>query len=175
MFLTCHPDTPASTELIVSVEAVRAQRHSLYLRFIIDGDMGRIVMPPRRTLGRTDELWRTTCCEAFVKPVGRSDYLELNLSPSTAWASYRFDAYREGMRDAAVEPNFDRVAGIFQALVDLSAEPDLIDADWQLNLTTVIEEVDGTKSYWALAHPDGPPDFHDPACFVLDLPAPPQP
>jgi hypothetical protein len=36
----------------------------------------------------------------------------------------------------------------------------------------VIEESDGTKSYWALAHPAGPPDFHDPTCFALDLAAP---
>lgn len=41
----------------------------------------------------------------------------------------------------------------------------------KIGLSAVIEETDGTKSYWALAHPDGPPDFHDPACFVLELPA----
>ena len=35
-----------------------------------------------------------------------------------------------------------------------------------------IEEQDGRKSYWALAHPPGKPDFHHPDCFVLDLPPP---
>ena len=39
----------------------------------------------------------------------------------------------------------------------------------ELGLSAVIEEQDGTKSYWALAHPDGPPDFHDPACFAASL------
>jgi hypothetical protein len=40
-----------------------------------------------------------------------------------------------------------------------------------LNLTAVIEEQSGQKSYWALTHPpEGPPDFHHPACFVLELP-----
>jgi hypothetical protein len=34
----------------------------------------------------------------------------------------------------------------------------------------VIEEVDGGLSYWALAHPPGKPDFHDPNCFALELP-----
>jgi hypothetical protein len=34
-----------------------------------------------------------------------------------------------------------------------------------------LEEQDGTKSYWALAHPPGDkPDFHDPACFAAHLP-----
>lgn len=43
---------------------------------------------------------------------------------------------------------------------------------WQMNLTAVIEANDGTKSYWALAHPAGPPDFHNPDCFVARVPAP---
>ena len=43
----------------------------------------------------------------------------------------------------------------------------------RLNLAAVIEEKSGAKSYWALAHPPaGPPDFHHPACFVLQLPPP---
>jgi hypothetical protein len=36
-----------------------------------------------------------------------------------------------------------------------------------LGLSAVLEEQDGTKSYWALAHPPGgKPDFHHPDCFV---------
>lgn len=42
----------------------------------------------------------------------------------------------------------------------------------KLNLAAVIEENDGTKSYWALHHPDPEkPDFHHPDSFVLKLPA----
>lgn len=44
--------------------------------------------------------------------------------------------------------------------------------DWLAGLSAVIEEADGTLSYWALAHPAGKPDFHHPDCFVLELPAP---
>ena len=41
----------------------------------------------------------------------------------------------------------------------------------QLGLSAVLEEKDGTKSYWALAHPPGDkPDFHDPDCFAAQLP-----
>ena len=43
---------------------------------------------------------------------------------------------------------------------------------WEAAICAVIEEADGTKSYWALAHPPGAPDFHHPDCFVLDLPPP---
>jgi len=43
--------------------------------------------------------------------------------------------------------------------------------DFHIGLAAVIEELDGTKSYWALAHPPGAPDFHHADCFALTLPA----
>ena len=44
------------------------------------------------------------------------------------------------------------------------------DVQWALGLSAVLEEKDGTKSYWALAHPSGDkPDFHHPACFAARL------
>jgi hypothetical protein len=44
------------------------------------------------------------------------------------------------------------------------------DTNWQLGLSAVLEEKDGTKSYWALAHPGEKPDFHDAGCFAAHLP-----
>lgn len=41
---------------------------------------------------------------------------------------------------------------------------------WRMAASAVVEEADGTKSYWALAHPPGKPDFHHEAGFVLELP-----
>lgn len=41
-----------------------------------------------------------------------------------------------------------------------------------MGLSAVIEERDGTKSYWALAHAPGSPDFHNRDCFIATLPAP---
>lgn len=38
-------------------------------------------------------------------------------------------------------------------------------------LTAVIEEAGGHKSYWALAHASGQPDFHKRSCFTLQLAA----
>jgi hypothetical protein len=47
-----------------------------------------------------------------------------------------------------------------------------VDAEtkWDLGLSAVLEEKDGTKSYWALAHPAEKPDFHARNCFVAKLP-----
>lgn len=46
-----------------------------------------------------------------------------------------------------------------------------LDVPWRLGLAAVIEERSGRISYWALRHPPGEPDFHDPDCFTLELPA----
>ena len=48
-----------------------------------------------------------------------------------------------------------------------------VDAEtqWELGLSAVLEEKDGTKSYWALAHSsEEKPDFHEAACFIAHLP-----
>lgn len=47
-------------------------------------------------------------------------------------------------------------------------------SECRLGMSAVIEEQEGTKSYWALAHPPGKPDFHHPACFAITLPTPGQ-
>jgi len=53
------------------------------------------------------------------------------------------------------------------ALDRLSAFPRL--ASWRLGLSAVIEDVTGGKSYWALAHPPGDPDFHHSVCFAREV------
>ena len=136
----------------------------------------RVRLPSTDRPQRTNELWRTTCFEAFLRPRGSDSYFELNLSPSGNWAAYRFDAYRSNMRDAQIDckpdPDVWLQDGvrIQEASFDISREPALNSAvPWDIGLSAVIEEVDGSKSYWALAHPDGPPDFHNSACFAYHL------
>jgi hypothetical protein len=38
-----------------------------------------------------------------------------------------------------------------------------------LGLSAVVEEENGTLSYWALKHPRDKPDFHCPDGFVFEL------
>ena len=39
----------------------------------------------------------------------------------------------------------------------------------RIGLSAVIEEEDGTISYWALRHAPGKPDFHHPDAFAMEL------
>jgi hypothetical protein len=159
----------------------RAERQGsgrLQLQFRLEGDLDRLRIPPPTEPARADGLWRATCFEAFLAPVGGEGYVELNLAPDGRWAAYRFDGYRAGMRNAErIAPPTISVghgADLFTlaATVDLGEEGDLAGAPWRVALTAVIEDVAGALSYWALAHPHGQPDFHHPAGFVLELPPP---
>jgi hypothetical protein len=124
-----------------------------------------------------DGLWQHTCFEAFVKTGTGSEYFEFNFSPSTEWAAYRFSSYRDGMAALTMPAPKSRVVHgryVLELTAVLALPPAL--GRLFLNLSAVIEEKDGTKSYWALAHPpSGPPDFHHPDCFVLELPPPSAP
>jgi hypothetical protein len=166
------------TAVSVEIDPVNGRSAEYFVEFRVAHD-GSLSLPPRLRPGRADELWKTTCCEVFVMPDGGSDYVEYNLSPSLRWAAYGFNGYRAAMR--SVDPAFDPEIEItpdtpgwfwLAAELDLSS---LASFRAKMNLTAVIEETDGTKSYWALAHAPGPPDFHNPDCFIATLPAPDAP
>jgi len=136
-------------------------------------------LPSPATPVRADQLWEHTCFEAFVRAGSEGPYHEFNFAPSLQWAAYRFGSHRRGMS----APNIDPPHALTRRAVDryeleaslrLAALADLPNhAPWQLNLSAVIEEKSGRKSYWALAHPPGKADFHHPDCFTLDLPTAP--
>jgi hypothetical protein len=119
---------------------------------------------------RRDGLWQTTCFEAFLRAEGDEAYREWNFAPGGAWAAYDFNSYREGMRDADVgAPPYIRMEDnlTWWTLGATIAVPSGV--HWQLGLSAVLEEKDGAKSYWALAHGGEKPDFHDPGCFTARL------
>lgn len=169
-----HPSTPCPEVRALSVEIVRNWREILSLRFEVDGDASAIAFAPKAASQRTDELWKHTCFEAFVSD--GDGYHEFNFAPSTQWAAYSFDGYRENMRNAEIGTHLlhfrnDERGPVMTAEIDLTPLASLTARDtWRMNVTAVIETSDGAKSYWALAHPPGRPDFHHAAGFVLDLP-----
>jgi hypothetical protein len=171
--LTPHPETPSGKVAAVEVELIACPGDHLLISYFVTG-AEHLIVPEWRTAVRRDGLWETTCFEAFLKPVGGPAYFEFNFSPSTEWAAYRFERHREGRRDLPrpVDPFATRGEEpsdpVLEVDLDLSGLPDV---PMSLGLCAVIEEKGGNKSYWALAHPPGDPDFHNPSCFALELPA----
>jgi predicted GIY-YIG superfamily endonuclease len=168
--LFLHPHLSALPVQPFSLEARFARSR---LRFILTGPVSALRVPPPATPARRDELWRHTCFELFARtPNG---YVEFNLSPSGEWAAYRFSGYREGMAEWETSPPRIQVSRSEHRL-DLAAQLQLPDRVQAIGLSAVIEELNGTKSYWALRHPPGDtPDFHHPDCFALEVSPPPAP
>jgi hypothetical protein len=120
---------------------------------------------------RTDGLWQTTCFEIFFQRIDGT-YIELNFSPSSQWAAYQFESYREGMAPLDIDPpSILYLTDDGQPYISITVDlPDALNGT--LAVSAIIEETNGTKSYWALRHPPGKPDFHHPDCFALELAAP---
>jgi predicted GIY-YIG superfamily endonuclease len=163
--LISHPDT-----LPISVEAIdttlQHENDRWVLTFKIQGALPLI--PPPASPSRTDNLWKTTCFELFVRGQGE-DYVEFNFSPSGQWAAYHFEHYRSAMTQLPItSPHIEPIEDGVRITLDYA-----LPATGTIHaaLSAVIEETDGTKSYWALAHGPGAPDFHHPDCFALTLPA----
>lgn len=171
--LQSHPDHPPVAVSGIAARILGADENWLRVRWRVEGAQA-LVVPSFAGKGRADELWKTTCFELFLMPSDGPAYCEFNLSPSERWAAYDFAAYRDGMaeRPADREPQTMMRQGstfaIFDAALPLTVLPP---EDCRMNLAAVIEEEGGTKSYWALSHPTGDADFHDPACFIASLAA----
>lgn len=169
-----HPASQGGEGLAIEVEAARGPERTLDLRYLVRGDIDRLILPEVADWGRADGLWRTTCFEAFLGDGASEGYREFNFSPSMRWAAYGFDGYRAGMADlpehafvsmmmGRVEEGYEMAAAIATVFA-LEREP------LRLGLSAVIEDRAGGLSYWALAHPADKPDFHHPDSFVLTLP-----
>ncbi|MET0586994.1 MAG: DOMON-like domain-containing protein [Novosphingobium sp.] len=169
--LICHPDTPARTVRGIDVELVR-KPGALWLRYYIDGVLDALALPPPATAVRKDGLWQTTCLEAFVRDSAGEGYREFNFSTSGEWAAYSFTSYRDGMEQLPLKFGPEISLDVSDSHLALEATIPVEPGDYRFALSAVIEETDGTKSYWALVHPSGKPDFHHPDCFALHLIAP---
>lgn len=176
--LTLHPDSRCTAATHVEVDVVRPRQGYLVLRYFVTGTTSDLRIPPMAAPARTDELWRHTCFEAFLRASPGAAYCEFNFAPSTQWAAYGFTGYREGMRVASeigaprIEVQSSASRFLLQASLALDRSPGFPgDAAWRLGLSAVIEETNGNLSYWALAHPPGKADFHHADCFAYELAA----
>jgi len=169
--LKLHPDSRCDAVREIAVEAARIDKATLRLRYRATGAMAGLRIPQPATPARTDALWQHTCFEAFLRPGGGDAYLEFNFAPSTEWAAYSFASYRNEMRviaDASVSVEVEQADDTLYVVALLEGLPE--DAEWQLGVSAVMEEIGGRRSYWALSHPPGKPDFHHSDCFALELP-----
>jgi hypothetical protein len=173
--LQLHPDGLCDPISGIEVELVRSAANCLHLNYRVSGKIEELLVPQQAVSERQDGLWRHMCLEAFLKSGSGPSYREYNFSPSTAWSAYEFSDYRAEMRDlSTLPPEIETITNSHYQDVKVAIKlGDLSDiASLRIGLSAVIETRDGQKSYWALAHPLGPADFHHDDCFAAQLPAP---
>ena len=169
--LRLHPDSHCAAATRIEADVARPRPGNLILSYVVSGRISDLRWPPVVAAARADELWRHTCFEAFIRPWTGPDYYEFNFSPSTQWAAYQFSGYRSGMRVATeiAAPRIEVRSTAESYTLQAALEFDGLSSPLHLGLSAVLEEANGRKSYWALAHPPGKADFHHTDCFALEL------
>lgn len=170
--LTPHPSAPPRADFGIEAALLIRPDGQWVAEYTVTGDVDAIAWPSPSAPERTDELWRTTCFELFAFEGDAGAYREYNFAPSGRWAAYAFTGYRDGMADRAVERPITMARFRGRAAFCLLVELDAPLPNGRIAMTAVIEEGDGTKSYWSVAHPgEGGPDFHHADCFAVELAA----
>jgi hypothetical protein len=144
--------------------------------YVIGGDIARLRVPAQAAPRIAAQLWQHTCCELFVAAMGPGEgYHEFNFSPSGEWAARAFTRYRDGvlLEDERLAPRIalDNAADRLELEASVPLERLPYKGRLKLGLSAVLEEEDGTLSYWALRHPPGRPDFHHGDAFAMALDA----
>jgi hypothetical protein len=161
-----HPDSPCAALRGIEAAVSRGAGGELEVAYVLEGEIDRLRIPPRRAARAAERLWQHTCCELFVARDGAPGYREFNFSPSGEWAAYAFARYREGGPLSVPDPRIavKRRAGRLELTATIEAS-----SPCRIGLSAVIEEQNGILSYWALKHPPGKPDFHHRDAFALTL------
>jgi len=199
--LRCHPDTPCGALTGIEIEMARLRPLKLQIRYVLVGSIRRVRFKPRERDRGDELWRHTcfeafvrvgdeeNYLEYNVSPTGhwaayRFDRYREGMAPASQIECTRLEVDR---RSEPLDPDrrallkscgMDTLERFEPSFFSLKTELSFSNAmglavaePWRLGLSTIVEERNGRMSYWALAHPPGKPDFHDPACFALQLPA----
>lgn len=172
--LICHRQTPCPIVRSIMV-GLGHDAAGLRLVYHLTGDLAQLRIPSASAPAAAGRLWAQTCFEAFIAASSDDGYREWNFSPSGQWDHYTFSGYRERALQneatgalAAPAIRMNRAGDRLQLDVRIALPP------WRcarlaIGLSTVVEDIDGGLSYWALRHPAARPDFHHRDGFALSL------
>jgi hypothetical protein len=143
--------------------SIQLQGSILVLDYTISGPLQNLIISAAAASPCfTPDLWLRTCCECFLRQDAMKNYTEWNFSPCGCWWACAFDDYRAPAR---LQPqNFQpRQLGIQTAenLLTLTAAIDCPPAPGlRIGPALILQHADGSRSHWAMEHPDGMLDFH---------------
>lgn len=155
--------------------SIRRSSNMLSVSYALSGPLaGLMIQEPADIPLRKNRLWEETCLELFLAPVNSERYWEFNLSTSGHWNIYRFTSYRAGMHEEtafrALPLNILLDLNSLQLSLEVGLERIVLaDQALKVGISAVIKAIDGTTTFWALAHPGLQPDFHRRDSFIIDV------
>lgn len=164
------PFAPVSHDIQIEGD-IRFGQDSVMLRFTFQ-DRSKVVLdsPSDRQLtqlNRADELWKTTCFEAFWGVQGEPGYYELNISPNKPlWNLYRFGSYRQPQPPV---PSFDlEIAGLKSTATSLECRlTGKVDPRPKEARLCMVVRTAGETFYFSTHHGTDKADFHARPSFTL--------
>ena len=168
--------------------AARWRGGVLELHYRLSGPLQRLRIPSQ--IGgdapqRRDQLWQSTCFEAFIGRADQPGYWELNLAPNGDWNCYALSGYRQGLqperRIQAVpfevkQRPINGELNVLNQLLNLQELELTLKVPFgalipaasavELSVTAVLEDVSQGCSYWAWRHSGPEPDFHRRESFL---------
>lgn len=172
--LVPHPADSSAPDILIGGRIHRSG-NLLSVAFELHDPHQQVQMPPPADAPmRAHRLWEQTCFECFFATDQAPGYWEVNLSAAGHWNLYRFDSYRQGMRQEAAIMALPAKIGsqntVLKIQWDMDLSPFLASRQRiKMALSAVIRTTAGETSHWALSHPCSGPDFHHRDGFVLDL------
>jgi hypothetical protein len=199
--LHCHPDTPCGALTGIGVELARVRPLQLQIRYVLIGNIRRVRLRLREPdrghelwrhtcleafvrVGGDEEYLEFNLAPSGDWAAYRFQRYREGMAPAKGAGAALLDAQTrtkplEGDRRSLLkQAGFDTLERFEPSFFSLKTELSFpnsmglaVARPWHIGLSAIVEERNGRMSYWALAHPPGKPDFHDPACFALELPA----
>ncbi|MEL6827429.1 MAG: DOMON-like domain-containing protein [Pseudomonadota bacterium] len=167
-----HPNTPCPWADALTVAWDRNPQ-GFTITYHLSGDLSNLVWPMHDGGQRRDNLWKTTCFEAFFRSQDSDQYIEFNFAPNGDWAAYQFTGYRsDPTRLACAAPVIISTRDQTAAMVRVTLIEDLPlqgDTATLFGPTAVLDDTEGAHSFWALHHALIKPDFHHIETFGITL------
>lgn len=123
---------------------------------------------------RIVKLWEKTCFEFFLKNE-KNSYVEFNFSPNFEWNCFYFEKKGDPLKEweRMDRPTTEILLSLNDYFLVAELRKELFPKGFfdqksklEIALTSVIKNKKGELSYWALAHADARPNFHDFRSFV---------
>ncbi len=110
-------------------------------------------------LQRKDNLWQTTCFEAFWSVPGSKQYFELNFSAQGEWNVYQFNDYRQPQPPKPSHQYTVSRIIVGKNNIECQLQAGVSFTHLDVGLTAIITTAKD-KLYFALSHKSEKADFH---------------